>query len=82
MMATRWAGEKDWMIKRKEHTSLSDKYKFITYILNKMKLPTAHMKIEKKDGDKKYKKKTPRYLGPGNNTIQTRGTHSATVWRQ
>ena len=41
MMATRWAGEKDWMMKRKEHTSPSDKYKFITFILNKMKL-TLH----------------------------------------
>ena len=72
MMATRWAGEKDWMIKRKEHTSPNAKHKFITYILNKMKLSTAHMKIEKKDGDKKLKKKTPRYLGLGDNTFQTR----------
>ena len=54
MMATRWAGEKDWMTKRKEHTSPSDKYKFITYILDNMKLPTEHRKIEKKDGDKKF----------------------------
>ena len=69
-MATRWAGEKDWMIKRKEYTSPSDKYKFITCMLNKMKLPTEHRKIEKKGGDKK--KKTPRDLGSGDNTIHTR----------
>ena len=30
MMATRWAGDKDWMIKRTEHTSPSDKCKFVT----------------------------------------------------
>ena len=52
MMATRWAGEKDWMIKRKEHTSPSDKYKFITCILNKMKLTTEHRKTENKDKEK------------------------------
>ena len=56
MMATRWAGQKDWMIKRKEYTSPKDKYKFITYILNTMKLSTEHRKLEKKGGDKK---KTP-----------------------
>ena len=32
-MATCWAGEKDWMMKRKEQTSPKDKYKFVTYIL-------------------------------------------------
>ena len=70
MMATRWAGVKDWMTNRKENTSPSDKYKFITFILNKMKRPTEHRKIEKKGRDKI--KKTPRYLGPGDNTIHTR----------
>ena len=39
MMAPRWAGEKNWVIKRKEHTSPSDKYKFITFILKNMKPP-------------------------------------------
>ena len=63
MMATRWAGEKDWMMKRKEHTSPSDKYKFITCISNKMKLSTEHRKIEKKDGDKKFKKKDTQRFG-------------------
>ena len=60
------------MIKRKEYTSPNDKYNFITFILNKMKLPTEHRKIEKKDGDKKFKKKTPRDLGPADKTIHTR----------
>ena len=48
MVATCWAGAKDWMIERKEHTSASDKYKFITYIQNKMKLPTEHGKPERR----------------------------------
>ena len=71
-MATCWAGAKDWMIKRKEHASPSDKYKFITCILNKMKLPTEHRKTKKKGKDKKFKKKTPRDLGPGDTTVHTR----------
>ena len=66
-MATRWAGEKDWMIKRKEKTSPNDKYKFITYILNKMKLP-------RNTGNKKQ---TPRDLGGGDNTIHTRADRPA-----
>ena len=57
MMAARLAREKDWTMKRIEHTWPSDQYKFITYILNKMKLPTEHRKREKKDGDQKFKKK-------------------------
>ena len=51
---------------------MTDKYKFITYILDKMKLPTEHRKIEKKDGDKKFQKKTPRDLGHGANIVHTR----------
>ena len=70
MMATRWAGEKDWMIKRKEYTSPNDKHKFITYILNKMKLTTEHRRIEKKGRDKR--KKTHRDLGLADKTIHTR----------
>ena len=46
-MATLGASEEDWMIKRKEQTSLRDRYKFITYILNKRKLLTEHRKTEK-----------------------------------
>ena len=48
MMAARLAREKDWTMKRIEHPWPSDQYKFITYILNKMKLPTEHRKREKK----------------------------------
>ena len=72
MMATRWAVEEDWMIKRKQQTSPRDKYEFITCILNKMKLPTKHGKTEKQDGEKRFKKKTPRSLGPGDTMVHTR----------
>ena len=69
---TFWAGEKDWMKRRKEQTSPRDKCKFITYILNKMKFSTEHKKAEKKDGEKRLKKKTTRDLGPGDTTVHTR----------
>ena len=37
-----------------------------------MKLPTEHRKTEKKDGEKRFKKKTPGDLGPGETTVHTR----------
>ena len=43
-MATCWAGKKGWTIARKGKNSPEDKYYFITYILNKMKLSTEHRK--------------------------------------
>ena len=46
-MATCWAGKKDWKVARKEQNSPEDKYKFITYILNKMKLCTEHRENRK-----------------------------------
>ena len=48
-VATCWAGKEDWMIARKKQTSPKDKYKFITYILNKMKLTTEHRQTRNKD---------------------------------
>ena len=72
-MATCWAGEEDWMTARKQQNSPEDRYKFLTYILNKMKLPTEHRKTGKKDEKKKrFKKKTPRDLGPEDITVHTR----------
>ena len=71
-MATCWAGKKDWMTARKKQNSPEDKYKFITYSLNKMKLPTEHRKAEKKNEEKRFKKKTPRNLGPEDITVRTR----------
>ena len=53
-MATCWAGEEDWTIARKKQNSQEEKYKFITYILNKMKLPIEHRhtKIITKERDR------------------------------
>ena len=48
-MATCWAGKEDWMIARKKQNSSEDKYKFITYILNEMKLSTEHRQTKNKD---------------------------------
>ena len=74
-MATCWAGKKDWMIARKEQNSPEDNYNFITYILNKMKLPTEHRKTEKKDEEKEVKKKGTQGLG-------SRRHHCATARRR
>ena len=61
-MATCWAGKEDWMTARKKQNSPEEKYKFITYILIKMKLTTEHRQTKKKDKEKMLKKKTPRDL--------------------
>ena len=42
MMATCWAGKRDWIITRREQTSPQDKYTFITYILKKAGLRKKH----------------------------------------
>ena len=72
MMATCWAGKKEWMITRKEQNSPKDNHMFITDILNKMKLPTEHRQTENKIKEKRCKKKTPRDLGPEDITVHAR----------
>ena len=57
---------------RKEQTSPEDKYKFITYILNNMKLSTEQRKTENNDKEKRFKKNTPRDLGPEDITVLMR----------
>ena len=59
------------MIARKTQNSTEEEYKFITYILNKMKLPTVH-KPKNKDEEKRLKNKTPRDPGPEDITVHTR----------
>ena len=61
---TCWAGKEDWMTARKKQNSPEEKYKFITYILIKMKLLTENRQTKNKDKEKRLKKKTPRDLGP------------------
>ena len=58
---------------KKGKTRREDKYKFITYILNKMKLPTEHRKTGKKDEERRLKRKAPRDLGPEDTIVHTRG---------
>ena len=71
-MATCSAGKKDWLIARRAQNSPEDKYNFITYILNKMKLPTEDRKTENKDKEKRLKKRTPSELGSEDITVHTR----------
>ena len=70
-MATCWAGKEDWMVASKKRNTPEEKYKFVTYTLNKMKLPTEHRNTTNKEKEKKFKKKTPKDLGPEDITIHT-----------
>ena len=70
-MATCWECKEDWMVARKKQHSPEEKYKFVTYILIKMKLPTEHIQTTNKDKEKRLKKKTPRDLGPEDITVQS-----------
>ena len=47
------------MFAGKSKTRREDKYKFITYILNKMKLPTEHRKTGKKNEERRLKERHP-----------------------
>ena len=60
-------------LREKSKTRREDKYKFITYILNKMKLPTEHRKTGKKNEERRLKRKAPRDLGPEDTIVHTRG---------
>ena len=46
------------MFARRKQNSLEDKYKFITYILNKIKLPTEHRQTKNKDKKEVQEKDT------------------------
>ena len=71
-MATCRAGKKDWMIARREQNSPENMFRFITYILNKMKLPSEHRKTENKDEEKMCKKKDNQGFGSEDITVLTR----------
>ena len=60
------------MLARKEQTLLEDNYKFFTYILNAKKLPTEHRITQNNDKEQRFKKKTPRDLGPEDVTVHRR----------
>ena len=48
---------------RKKKNTPEEKYKFVTFVLSKMKLPTDHRKTKNNDKEKRIKDKTPRDLG-------------------
>ena len=51
-IATDWAGEDDWISKRKNRTSSADKKKFVTPVLNRMNLSTVHRRVKVKEKGK------------------------------
>ena len=56
-----------------EKRTLEEKYKFVTFILGRMKLSIEHEKKRSEGIGKKIKdKKTPRNLGPADTIVQTR----------
>ena len=70
-IATIWAGKKKKLDGRKKKKStLEEKYKFVTFILSRMKLSTEHRKSKNLDIEKKIKDQTPRDKGP---TVQLCG---------
>ena len=71
-IATEWAGKDDWMRTRSMKSTLDDKYQFVTFVLDKMKLSTVRRKKKSKGVGKKIKDKTPRDLGPAETTVHTR----------
>ena len=80
-IATRWATKENWMEARKKKNTMEAEYKFVTFVLNKMKLPTEHRKCENKNMEEDIKDKTPRYLGPEDITVHTRSEGSTVQQR-
>ena len=58
-IATDWAGREDWTRERKVKSTLDDLYKFVTFVLDRVKLSTVHRKTK---GLKKVEEKMPRDL--------------------
>ena len=43
-IATSWAGEENWMEEEIRQNTTAEKYKCVTFVLSKMKLPAEHRK--------------------------------------
>ena len=64
-MATKWAGEENWMRARKrKRTLLEEKYKFVTFVLGRMKLSIEHRKKKSEGLRRRSKIKHPETLDP------------------
>ena len=57
-----------WKQERRQNTT-AEKYKFVTFVLSKMKLTCRTQKSKSKDTEKKIKDKTPRDLEPADTTV-------------
>ena len=55
--ASSWAGGKNWVEARKIKHTLEEKYKFVIFVLSKMRLSTEHRKTKNKDEVKSIKEK-------------------------
>ena len=66
-IALEWGGEEDWMSAGKMKSTLANKYKFVTFALDSVKLSTVH---QENKGDGKGKTVKEDTEGPG-----TRGHH-------
>ena len=73
-IATDWAGEDDRISKRKNKTSSADKTDFVTLVLNRMNLSTAHrkVKVKEKGKGKQAGSKPSRELDALDATVHTR----------
>ena len=47
-IATDWAGDDDWISKRKNKASVVDKTEFVTLVLDRMNLSTVHKTVKGK----------------------------------
>ena len=83
-IATDWAGEDDWISKRKNKKSMVDKTEFVTFVLDSMKLSTARSKMKGKGKGKTSRLKTAKRTGAPEyyRSHTRRGPCCATVWRQ
>ena len=63
-IATDWTGKEDWVREREVKSTLVDKYKFVTFALDSVKLFTLHKKKKKRKDRKEGKEKTARTWGP------------------
>ena len=68
----KWLSKEEWMRERKVKSTLVNKYKFVTFVLDRVTLPTVHRTNKDEGIEKKIKEKTPRGLGPADTTIQIR----------
>ena len=67
-IAMDWASKEDWMRARERKSTLDDKYQFVTFVLDSMKLSIVHRKKKSKGIGKKVEDKTPADLGPADTT--------------